>query len=117
MKYRKLTESGDYTFGRGVGNFIQNTPETVAQAVKTRLGLRQGEWLLDTTIGTPYDSDILGMGKITLYDAAIQEVILNTEGVNSIIDYSSGVDPTIRKATVNCTISTIYGAAQLQVNV
>jgi hypothetical protein len=113
MKYRKLTSAGDYTFGRGDGNFIQNTPETVAQAVRTRLNLRQGEWMLDITEGTPYDSSILGAGKITTYDIAIQEVILNTLGVSGIVDYSSGVDPTTREVTITCTIQTVYGQTQV----
>jgi hypothetical protein len=117
MKYRKLTEFGDYTFGQGAGNFIQDTPETVGQAVKTRLALRVGEWMLDTTIGTPYDTDIIGAGKITSYDSAFQEVILDTQGVTGIADYSSGIDPKTRQVTINCTINTMYGASQLQATI
>lgn len=116
MKYRKLTKAGDYTFGKGSGNFIQDTPETVAQAVQTRLGLVQGEWMLDTGAGTPYNSDILGAGKISTYDRAIQSVILNTPGVRRIAAYSSGVDRETRKATVNVTIDTIYGQVTTQAN-
>lgn len=117
MKYRKLTSAGDYVFGRGSANFIQDTPETVAQAVRTRLGLIQGEWMLDTTAGTPYNSDILGAGKISTYDRAIQSVILNTPGVRRIVAYSSGVDPVSREATVNVTIDTLYGQVTTQANI
>lgn len=44
MKYRKEDENGDYTFGQGDNTFLENTPEAVAQAVKTRFELWTGEW-------------------------------------------------------------------------
>jgi hypothetical protein len=117
MIYRKLDSSGDYTFGRQNGNFYKDQPEAVGQAVRTRLGLILGEWFLDTAIGTPYNSQILGAGKVATYDRAIQEVILGTPGVRRITEYSSGVDPTTRKATVDCTIDTIYGQTSLTTTV
>ncbi len=111
LSYRKLDASGDYTFGQGKSNFHQNSPETVAQAVKTRLALFEGEWFLDITKGTPYNSKILGMGTVNVYDSAIQEVIVNTVGVTGIVQYSSSVDPSTRKASVNCVINTVFGRA------
>ena len=39
MKYRKLTENGDYAFGRGGADMHADTPEAVGQAVLTRLRL------------------------------------------------------------------------------
>ena len=112
--YRKLDPNGDYTFGQGSGNFYKNSPEAVAQAVKTRLGLIQGEWFLDIETGTPYNSQILGAGTIPLYDSAIQEVILNTVGVTKITSYSSQVDPSTRHAVVNCTIDTVFGITSIE---
>ncbi len=114
MIYRKLDSNGDYVFGKGSGNFLENSPETVAQAVVTRLGLIQGEWFLDVTAGTPYNSQILGAGMVSKYDYAIQDVILNTQGVVKIIDYYSDVDPSNRSAQVTCTIDTIYGQISIQ---
>lgn len=109
MRYRKLDSNGDFTFGKGDGNFFVNTPETVGQAVKTRLGLIESEWFLDTTQGTPYTSKILGAGHVSTYDAAIQEIIINTQGVTKITAYASNFDPLLRKATISATIDTIYG--------
>lgn len=117
MMYRKLDAAGDYTIGLQAGNFLKNTPEAVGQAVKTRLGLIQGEWFLDTTVGTPYNSQILGAGMVSKYDRAIQEVILGTQGVTGIEAYSSSVDPSTRAATVNCTINTVYGKASVNVTI
>jgi hypothetical protein len=109
MRYRKLDTNGDYTFGQQGANFYKNVPEAVAQAIETNLGLIQGEWFLDTTIGTPYQTRILGMGRLATYDQAIKEVILNTQGVKSILSYSSNYEPTNRAASVICTVDTVYG--------
>ena len=53
MKYRKLTENGDYAFGRGGADMHADTPEAVGQAVLTRLRLFAGEWFVDLKEGTP----------------------------------------------------------------
>jgi len=111
MRYRKLDVAGDYTFGQGSGNFLQDTPEAVAQACKTRLGLSQGEWFLDTAEGTPYKTQILGAGTLARYNFVIQNSISNTVGVKAIVAYNSQVDPTAREASINCTIDTVYGQA------
>lgn len=113
MRYRKLDSNNDFVFGRGQGNFLVNTPETVAQAVQTRLALSEGEWFLDNTEGTPYNSKILGAGHMATYDSAIQQVIINTTGVRKILAYSSNYDASIRKASIQVTIDTVYGITTL----
>lgn len=111
MRYRKLTLTGDYSFGRSQGDFLSNSPDTVAQHVLTRLRLWAGEWFLDITEGTPYLQGIIGVGTKSTYDAAIQARILDTEGVLDITDYSSSVDD--RRLSVSATIITVYGEAPL----
>jgi len=113
LTYRKLDANGDYTFGFRAGNFYKDQPEAVAQAVKTRLGLILGEWFLDVTYGTPYNSEILGAGNVGNYDFALQKVILGTPGVLRITSYASQVNPSTRGASVSCTIDTIYGSASV----
>lgn len=110
MRYRKLSADGDYIFGRGSSEFFVNDPEGVGQAVQTRLRLMTGEWFLDQNEGTPYSTEILGTGTQNLYDQAIQERVLGTQGVLSIEEYDSHLDES-RHLTVNCTINTIYGQA------
>ncbi|MBZ8873882.1 hypothetical protein H5S67_26565, partial [Escherichia coli] len=52
MRYRREDADGDYTFGSGDDTWLINSPEAVAQAVKTRFELWYGQWFLDTTEGT-----------------------------------------------------------------
>lgn len=107
MRYRKLDADGDAVFGRSSLDFISNSPETVAQAVRTRLLLLRGEWFLDVTDGTPYATEILGANTAQTYDLAIRERILDTQGVTGIVSYESNLAD--RALTVTATINTLYG--------
>lgn len=113
MIYRALDAAGDFVFGKGAANFLVNSRAAVSQAISTRLRLSQGEWFLDTTVGVPYNTQILGAGTMTKYDAAIKDAILNTSGVTGITSYASKVDPITRRATIACAVSTIYGQVTL----
>ena len=108
MIYRQLDQNGDYQ----IGQFIENSPATVAQAVQTRLLLWMGEWFLDITDGTPYMQGILGHN--TNYDFEIQSRILGTPGVTEMVSYSSNVDAN-RNLSVQATINTIYGQATVSI--
>lgn len=109
MRYRKLTDSGDTTFGRGPANFWVNVPDAPGQAVETRLDLEQGEWWLDNTEGTPYNASILGYGKANTYDPAIRQRISGTPGITGISGYGSSVDTATRALSVGASVSTVYG--------
>lgn len=113
MRYRKLDDSGDYSFGKGSADFYANQPEAVAQAVKTRLDLWLGEWFLDTTDGMAWRTKVLGKYTQQAYDAAIQSRILGTDGVTEITAYQSVFDSSIRKLNVTVTINTAYGTTTL----
>lgn len=113
MRYRALSDDGDYTFGQSQLNFLINSPAMVGQSVKTRLLLMRGEWFLDKTEGTPYAEAILGTGKTAFYDLAIQERILRTPGVTGIKSYSSNLNPSTRKLAVTAVITTIYGETEV----
>lgn len=113
MRYRTLSPLGDYTFGQGIGEILSNTPQTVAQAVQTRLQLAQGEWWLDKTEGTPYATQILGFHTQDLYDQAIKERILDTPDVILIESYSSFLDQN-RALSIDCLLETKYGQATLK---
>ena len=60
MRYRREDDDGDYTFGQGDDTWLVNSPEAVAQAIKTRFLLWYGQWFLDTTEGTPWIQSVLG---------------------------------------------------------
>lgn len=111
MIYRRLDAQGDMTFGHNMADFLENSPETVAQAIDTRLRLFQGEWFLDVTVGTPYQTQILGARKLDLAGPAIRDRILGTQGVKDIQNFETSFNANTREFSVTCTVNTIYGQA------
>ncbi len=111
MKYRKLDANGDYIFG-GSGEFHIDTPEGVAQAIKTRLLLMTYEWFLDSNEGTHYSPDIIGYGTAATRDPAVIDRILGTPGVQEILKYSSSVDAQ-RVFRVNALVQSIHGIVEI----
>lgn len=115
MRYRKLDENGDYSFGGGQADFFRDSPETVGQAVKTRLLLWKEEWFLDIDEGTAYLQGIIGKHDQATRDAVVRSRILDTEGVTGIESLESTIDRETRKLSVSAVIDTIYGTTKIQV--
>jgi hypothetical protein len=111
MRCRALDSTGDYTFGHGRDDFLADQPELVRQLIRTRLLLMSGEWFLDVTEGTPYQTEIVGEHTQLTYDVAIQSRITGTPGVLQITSYSSTVID--RNLQVDVTLDTIYGPTRL----
>ena len=107
MRYRALSATDDYQFGRS-GIFLTDSPEAVGQAVLTRLRLWTDEWFLDSSEGTPFDPLVLGYGTQATRDIALKARIVDTPGVLEIVNYYSTVNAQ-RQFTVTATINTIYG--------
>lgn len=114
MLYRKLDSAGDMQFGSGTLNFHNSTPDGVAQAVKTRLGLWLEEWFLDVTDGTPWAQLVLGRHTEQTFANAIKKRILGTQGVQSIDSIEFIQDLDNRTLTFYCVLNTDYGSVTLQ---
>ncbi|MTC35816.1 hypothetical protein GKR67_14485 [Providencia alcalifaciens] len=111
MQYRK-EDDGDYTFGSN--QFLINTPETVAQAVKSRLKLWLEEWFLDDRIGTPHAQKGLGKHVAQGYALSIKEIIQGTQGVVKILDFGVDLNTSTRKVTITAMIETLYGTTSIK---
>lgn len=114
MRVRKMDDAGDMVFGNGLAAFWRDAPEGPAQVVGTRLRLYAGEWFLDTTAGTPWNTEVLGKYTSPVRDAVIRERILGTPGVTGIVSYASSFDPNTRKFAAAATIDTAYGHARIE---
>lgn len=113
MKYRRLDNNGDMTFGNQQMDFHKNSPDGVAQAVVTRLKLWLGEWFIDMTEGTPYQQAILGKGKQESIEPALRERILETPGVTELVHFEMRHDANERTTKVVVVIDTEYGNAKI----
>lgn len=106
MRYRAQSDTGDFVF-LGNSPFFINTPETVAQAVLTRLRLNAGEWFIDDRVGFDLNL-VLGNNTQNSRDLEVQRVILGTQGVTELVAYSSQVTAD-RRFAVTATVDTLYG--------
>lgn len=109
MRYRRETSDGDYSFGQGDNTFLTNSPDAVAQAVKTRLTLWRGQWFLDKEEGTPWRQSVLGKHNNDAYGMTIKQRILNTPGVVEITEFNLLQTASSRKITLTAQIQTQYG--------
>lgn len=113
MRYRKLSNDGDYVFGSSKSDLLVNSPEAVAQAILTRLKLWLGEWFADTSDGTGWNQSIVGKHSKNLYELTLRQRVLETPGVNNIIDFQSSLDAETRRLNISMTVNTIYGEAYI----
>lgn len=109
MRYRKLTASGDMTFGHQQNDFWINQPEAVAQAVWTRLQLQLGSWFQDINDGTNWKGAILGVRTTLTRDAEIKSRTMLTTGVTAMDNYSSSIDPNTRAWSASFGLETAFG--------
>lgn len=111
MRYRKLTATGDYTYGQGSQDFYTEN-EAVRQAIETRLKLYKGTFWRDLNAGLPLFQSILGSngseGNQQAIESILRQQILGTEGVQSIVELSSSFDPEQRQYLFTATVQTIY---------
>ncbi|WP_203413365.1 hypothetical protein [Entomobacter blattae] len=114
MRIRKEGAEGDMCFGNSEGDFWRDQREGVGQLVKNRLNLWLGEWFLDTQEGTPWQLNVLGKGRQTLYEPALRARVLPTPGVRAITAFQADTSQ-IRDISVNLTINTAYGVTPLAV--
>ena len=111
MRVRRTTADGDICFGHNANDYLVNTPEAVAQNVRTRLALWQGQWFIDTDEGMPYLQQILG--KQSAADLVIKSRILETPGVQQIDEFEAVLDPNTRRLTIQVKLTTDYGPASI----
>lgn len=112
MKYRKLDENGDYSFGNSSFDYI-DADNAIAQAIKTKLQLFYGEWWEDISLGLPMFQSILGqVSNENLRRTVIllcAEQIQNVEGVSSVDSIDVAISA--RKLTLDIDVTTEYNTS------
>lgn len=119
---RRIDANHDMQFGQGLANFARDA-EATAQNVRTRLQTIQGEWFLNTSAGVPYlQNDAVAKAitdkpaDLAFADSAIQDEILDTDGVSDVVSYASQFDRDSRLFSVQATVETEFGTtANIQV--
>ena len=77
------------------------------KTLKTRLSSFLGDCYFDTRAGIDW-FNLLGSKDLTALNLAINAVILNTEGVTSLIEISIDLNRTTRNVVIVYAVTTIY---------
>lgn len=86
--------------------------DQIVQAVKMRLLMIFDEWFLDSREGVRYyDLVCVKNPDMALVDSLFRATIVETKGVNSLMEYSSEYSPSTRKLKITFQINTLYGVA------
>lgn len=97
-------------------NLVKNADE-LEQNLKIRLQFFLNEWFLNILVGVPFYADILVKNpNISNIDSILKGKILDTPGVNEILEYDSTFDNTARTYSVTFKIRTQYGESDLTVS-
>lgn len=96
-------------FGESQLAFYINNAQAVGQIIKTRLGLYQGEWFLDTSDGTPWNTQVLGNRTGSTRDPVIQARVLGTPNVANIANYNSQSLAPARTFNAAMSVNTTFG--------
>lgn len=115
MKYRRISQTGDYVFGYGNTSFVTDL-EAVRQAILTKLKLFQGEFWEDLDDGLPFFQQIAGSRDKDTIDMLIRSRILATPKVISIQTFTSKIIEG-RRYMATISINTAYGTTTVGVNV
>lgn len=94
MIVRALDSNHDWTYGRGVNNYLFGK-NAVIQSINTRLNSFLGDCFFSTTSGIDW-FNLLGSKSQVAIDLAVKATILNTQFVIEILEATSSLDTTTR---------------------
>jgi len=98
-----LDANGDLALVTGV--------DAIAQNLRTRYLFFLGEFHLDRTLGVPWIERILTKDpELTVVNGILRQVALEADGVLSISNFSSELDPATRRLAVSFDAETVEGS-------
>ncbi len=111
MIIRNSTASNDFSFGKGLSDYLTNE-NAILHNIKTRLLQWKGDCFYAEAEGVDYNN-LLDVGTKNLLDSDVKRIILQSEGVIKINAFESTLDNTERAYSGEATITTIFGVDKL----
>lgn len=116
MIFRQLTPNGDWTFGKGVANYAQNQ-DAIALNILTSVKSWVGDCFFSLQFGINW-KQLMNTGQQSNLNAALQNLLLRTYGVVSIVSSSVNFNPNTRLFSASYTVNTVYSQTVVdQVNI
>lgn len=108
MIFRQITSSGDWLFGKGISGYATQE-QAVELNIRTRLLSWKGNCFFALNDWVDWISR-LDKGQENNLNRELQNIILQSFGVVSIISFSGSLNRLTRAYTATFNISTIFGA-------
>jgi hypothetical protein len=115
----KLTNTGDIDITNASLSLTnEDNAESLAQRIKIKLSMFQGEWFLNTDFGVPYFQKIFvkGTNKAKI-DAIFKEQIKSVPGVDSITKYNSSINGNTRSFTLDFEVMSTFGVQRIKLSI
>ena len=107
MDIRGVTDTGDWTFGRGAQNYAR-LDDAIMTDIATKLKMYQGEAFWNTDAGIPWFS-LLGQKRTDPLVYEIRKAVLGVNGVIRVNSVSVELDAQ-RRALLQYSVDTIYSS-------
>lgn len=106
MIFRNLDADNDWNFGKGINDYAKDA-DAVALNVKTRLQMWLNDCFFAQDEGIDWINRLGSKSQENLLDLDIRNIILKTEDVTGIIDFSTSLEDRI--FTANYSFNTTFG--------
>lgn len=114
MIIRNTDSNGDWVYGKGKNDYLINL-DAVKKNVETRLYSWKGNCFFATREGVDYNS-YLDIGTKGFLDRDVKRVLLQSEGVLTISDFTSSISTDdLRAYTATMTITTTFGDTTIMI--
>ena len=100
--------TGDLAITAGRPSIVSGSA-AVAQRLRMRLGLWQGEWSLDTAIGFPWRRIYGVPGTERLAETLLRQAITSCPGVKTLDRFTFTLNRSTRRASLTFAVTTITG--------
>lgn len=100
--------TGDLAISNGRVQLVEGV-DAVAQKLRMRLRLWQGEWHRDRRIGVPFQRFLGQKGAAPIAEATLRRAISTCPGVRALVEFSFTLDRSARAASVSFRATSIDG--------
>jgi hypothetical protein len=103
-----LNTSGDLDLVSRRLRLTEQGAEALAQKLRVRLGLAQGDWFMDRRVGVPYYTDVMGKQPAGAAEALLRGVIMTCPGVAALESFTLTRN-TDRRARLSFAVRSVTG--------
>ena len=114
MSVRKVTSDGDWTFGKGLADYVSGSEE-IKQNVVTRLRSFTDDYFLNVDEGSPWIELFGNLGTERQILRAIEKSVAQTNGVLSITELKLLDTDSNRNARIAVTYTDVYNTTASEI--